>query len=518
MTGLRQRLGAVPVAVLIVMFFIYPLARLLVMPILHPHGLDGDWRALRDSLVLSLVTALIAAPIGAALALFITTAEGIVVRAAVVTLWALFLAPGYILTTGWMIVFANGALRQTIVGHAFFGVGGLLLLYVLKAVPFSAVIARASLVGLDAGPVEAAAIHAVPPVARLRVIARLLLPAAAVGFAIAVIETMQEFGIPATLGIASRIPLLTYVIYQRLAETPTDFRGAAELCWGLIGVAALFGVASLALRREGAAVRHGRARVAPRRRPGRVAAVAFGALAAILAVAGVVVPVIALAVVATRSFATPMPHAGAVVRSLGFGMVGAALALGVAFMVLRLYATGARRLAAMLDTGLIANMAVPGLVLAAGYIVAFNNDVLPLYGTRLLLLIGYAAGVVPLALRLVQGAVDDLDKNLVAAACLHGVPRLARMVDIEGMLLIQPVIYGYLLVASRIMFELPVSELLYPPDATPLGVAIVALDQKSMYAASAALGLLGLAAMAGFALALALGGRLLVMPKRAVSP
>lgn len=509
-----RQLRLVPVITLIVLFFIYPLIRLLATPLLHFHTLDGDWRALLNSLGLSLATALVAAPLGAVFALFVATAEGIVARAATVTLWALFLAPSYILTTGWMIVFTNDALRHTLGGQVFFGVGGLLLLYVLKALPFSAMIARTALASVDAGPAEASAIHAVAAVARLRVIARLLLPAIAVGFAIAVIETMQEFGIPATLGIASRIPLLTYVIYQRLAETPTDFAGAAELCWGLIGVAALFGVASLAMRREGAAVRHGRARALSHRRPRRRVAIAFGALTGFVALVGLVVPVIALTSSAMQNLAAAMPHPGAVLRSLGFGMVAAAIALAVAYMVLRLYASGARRIASLLDAGLIANMAVPGLVLAAGYIVAFNNDVFPLYGTRALLLIGYAAGMVPLALRLIQGAVDDLDANLVAAARLHGVPPLTRLIDIEAMLVIQPLVYGYLLVAARIMFELPVSELLYPPGATPLGVAIVALDQMSMYAASAELGLLGLAVMAAFAVTLVVLGRFLAMPKR----
>ena len=508
-----SRLRFMPAIALIVLFFVYPLARLLLMPLTHAHGSVGDWRALSDSLTISLATAVIAAPLGAAFALFVGRSEGPVANAAILTLWALFLAPSYILTTGWMIVFRDGALRHSLAGQAFFGVGGLLMLYVIKALPFAALVARAALAAADAGPAEAAAIHAVPRFARLRVTVRLLMPAITMGFAIAVIETMQEFGIPATLGITSRIPLLTYAIYQKLAETPTDFTGAAMLCWSLIAVAAVFGGLSLALRREGAAVRHGRARPVSRRRPGRRTAVLFALLTAAIGLIGVGIPVVALAVRALGPLHGPLPHPCAVLRSLGFGMVAASMALIVACMVLRVRASGARLTAALLDAALIANLAVPGLVLGAGYIVAFNNDVFPLYGTRLLLLIGYTAGMVPLALRMMQGALDDLDANFVAAARLHGVPRAKRLIDIEATLLIQPLSNAYALVAAAIMFELPVSELLYPPGATPLGVAIVTLDQKSAYSASAELALLGLGAMAAFACVLALVVRVLATPR-----
>ena len=70
---------------------------------------------------------------------------------------------------------------------------------------------------------------------RRRVLAlRLALPAIAASFTIAAIETIQEFGIPATLGVTSKFPIITYAIYQRLNTTPTDFAGAAALCWWLI--------------------------------------------------------------------------------------------------------------------------------------------------------------------------------------------------------------------------------------------------------------------------------------------
>ncbi|MGC9271595.1 ABC transporter permease [Acidiphilium sp.] len=510
-----QIVGQAVVLALILFLFAYPLIRLLILPLLRATHQGAGWQPLLDSLGLGLVTGMIAAPLGAILASFITTRSGPVAMLTGVTLWVLFLAPSYVLTTGWMIVFRTPAGRDTLAGQAFFGPAGLILLYVVKAVPFSAFVARTTLGGTGAALGEAALIHGLSRIRRFGISLRLLTPALVTAFAIAVIETMQEFGIPATLGTATRLPILTYAIYQRLAETPTDFAGAAILCWRLIGLAAVLAAASFAVQRRNAALRTGRARAVLRCPPGRIAAGGVAFIVAVLLLVGAAVPIVALATRALAGPAAATPHLGAVLRSLGFGLVGATLAMLVAITLIKIRAGGVRRLTGAIDAVLIANLAVPGLVLGAAYIVAFNNGVLPLYGTTALLIIAYAAGMIPIALRMVQGAFGDLDRNLGAAARLHGLALVTRAIDIEATLLAEPIAYGFLLVCSAIMFELPISELLYPPGETPLGVAIVTLDQMSEFAAAARLALLGFAAMTGLAL-LCLAAIRLAAPRRAV--
>jgi iron(III) transport system permease protein len=509
--------GRIALLALIVLLFVYPLARLLAEPLAGTARFGGGWPAVVTSLGLALVTAAIAAPLGTLLAVFVATASGPTARAAGLTLWGLLLAPSYVLTTGWMIVFATPGLRTSVAGHAFFSLGGLLFLYVIKALPYAAFVARASLGGIGAGLAEAAVVHGLPRRRRIAIALRLLTPALATGFAVAAIETMQEFGIPATLGAASHLPLLTYAIYQRLAQTPTDFAAAAVLCWRLILIAGVLAGASLAVQRHEAALRTGRSRPIVRRPPLSAAALGAGALTAVLGCAGLLVPLAALAVRALHGGDQPGTDLAAVPRSLGFGLVAGVLATGTAVAILRLRAAGARRLTALLDAALIANMAVPGLVLGAGYIIAFNNDILPLYGTTALLLIAYAAGMIPLALRMIQGALGDLDRTLLAAARVHGLQPATRAIDIAAMLLAQPLAYGFLLVCANVMFELPISELLYPPGKTPLGVAVVTLDQMSAFAGAARLALLGLAAMAALAGVVVLGLRLAALPRRTLA-
>lgn len=511
-----KRAASLAALALIAFLFIYPLARLLALPASVPGEAVGGWRAVGDSLLLAVITAAIAAPLGAVLAGFVSTYSGITARIAVLTLWGLFLAPSYVLTTGWMIVFTRPELRLSALGAAFFGSGGLVALFVLKALPFAAFVTRATLSGTGAALGEAARVHGLSRLRRFRIQLHLIAPALGIGFAVAVIETMQEFGIPATLGTASRMPLLTYAIYQRLAQTPTDFAGAAVLCWRLVGIAAALALGSLAVQRRDAAVRGGRTRSILRRRPDARTALGCALLLAVVLTLGFVVPTGALVLRATSGGPWTTPHLGAVARSLGFGIVSSAVALLTGFALLKLRAASTRRIVVAIDAALLANMAVPGLVLGAGYIIAFNNRFLPLYGTTALLVVAYAAATIPLAVRMVEGALADLDRNLDAAARLHGLSRRTRAIDIEAALLAEPIGYGFLVAAGAIMFELPISELLYPPGATPLGVAIVFLDQMGDFAAAARLALLGLAAVMLFAAILVGALRLFAAPRRAM--
>ncbi|MDE2391951.1 MAG: iron ABC transporter permease, partial [Rhodospirillales bacterium] len=80
-----------------------------------------------------------------------------------------------------------------------------------------------------------------------------------------------------------------------------------------------------------------------------------------------------------------------------------------------------------------------------------------------------------------------------------GLSLQTRLIDIEGALLIRPGLYAWLLVVGGVMFELPVSELLYVPGQMPLGVAIVSADMMANYDQAARLALLAMAVLAGLA-------------------
>jgi len=499
------------VLALLAFLFLYPLARLLLLPLAASGNAMDSWPAFANSAGFALLVGGIVAPLGAMLAQALETKTGRTIRVLSCGLWLLFLTPGYVLTTGWLIILTNPVVRNGWFGQVFLGPAGLVFLYALKALPFAVFVARATFAEASATLHEAALVLGLTPWRRRFLDVRLALPAMAAAFTVAAIETMQEFGIPATLGVTAKIPILTYAIYQRLNTTPTDFTGAAQLCWWLIASAALLALLQMAVqRRHQAALVHGRARRAACGAPRAGARVWLGSCAALLWGLGLAAPLLALVTVALGGSLAETDNLDAVPRSLGYGVIAATLALATGMAVLKLQQGRSLWFAAGMQGLLAANMAVPGLVLGAGYVIAFNNDVLPLYGTALLLIIAYAAGALPVALRLLGTATAQLDAKLDEAARICALPLSTRLVDIEAALLARPGFHAWLLVVGVVMFELPVSELLYVPGAMPLGVAIVSADMMARYDAAARLALLGMAVLAclavGLSLALRLGG------------
>ncbi|HEY1856023.1 ABC transporter permease [Acidocella sp.] len=478
---------------LLACLFIYPLERLLSLPFFVPSPGGIDSHAYLNSLGLAVLVGLIVAPLGALFAHALEVLKGRAVLALGFALWVLFLAPGYVLTTGWLVIFTSPVARNSAFGHAFLDVGGLIFLYCLKALPFAAFVARATFAQASSSLAEAAIVLGVIPWRRRLLALRLALPAIAASFTIAAIETIQEFGIPATLGVTTKFPIITYAIYQRLNTTPTDFAGAAALCWWLILTAGLLAVMQLSVQaRHQAALTHGRARRNPPRDCAASETMLFGGSAALLWLLGVAAPMLALIDTALSGDISATDMLDSVPRSLGYGMLAASLALALGVIVLKLKAGRARWFPALLQVLLSANMAVPGLILGAGYVIAFNNDFLPLYGTVLLLIIAYTAAALPIAIRLMGTAIGQLDKKLDEAARIFALPSFVRLIDIEAALLAKPGLYAWLLVTASVMYELPISELLYVPGATPLGVAIVSADMMAEYGQAARLALLGL--------------------------
>ncbi len=501
--------------------FVYPLARLLSLPLFTPAGSGADPRAFLDSLSLALLVGVIVAPMGALFAHALETLRGSAVRALGLALWVLFLAPGYVLTTGWLVIFSDPLARNSFFGAAFLGPAGLVFLYCVKSIPFAAFVARATFAQSSSALSEAALVLGVSPWRRRLLTFRLALPAMAASFTIAAIETMQEFGIPATLGISAKFPIITYAIYQRLNTTPTDFAGAASLCWWLILAAGTLAVLQLSVQqRHQAALTHGRARRNPPRPCTGFEQGLFGASAALLWGLGITAPMLALITVALTGDIAGTKSLDAIPRSLGYGVLAASIALATGVIVLKLQAGRSLWFPALLQGLLSANMAVPGLILGAGYVVAFNNQYLPLYGTVLLLVIAYAAGALPIGIRLMGTAIGQLDRKLDEAARIFALPLMTRVVDIEAALLAKPGLYAWLLVTAGVMYELPISELLYVPGATPLGVAIVSADITSQYGDAARLALLGMLSLGVLALALGAAVHGLTRPQteRAVAP
>ena len=477
------------------------LLRFLLLPVLpglapayaSPAGeAPGLWPALLNSVRLGLLTASCAVPLALWLGLMLERRRWRGRRMLSVALWLLFLLPGYLAAAGWQIVLAQPALRAAPwLRDALLGWPGLVGLSALKALPVAVLATRAGWSLRPAGIEDAMRAHVRGALRRALPALRPVLPFAAAAFLLVFVETIQEYGLAATLGARLHLPLLATEIYASLANWPVSWVRAARAGDLMVLLALLPAAARLALSTSPPLPP---ARNAPPLRhlaswPERTAG---GAAALLLAGLGCGVPLLALCAGLLSPEPAPLPTGAlhALLASVLYGFAASVLALGLACALVA--RPPARRLAAALAWLPLANMAVPGVVLGAAVIIAFNGPPLPLCGTPLALLLAEVATQLPvlaLFLRAPLRAAGGLGED---AARTHGVRLAVRIERIRLPPLAQPLAWAWSISFSRLFFELPLAQMLAPAGGEPVGVALVALQQSLHLAAEARLAVLAL--------------------------
>lgn len=514
----RPRSGALLAGALILfgLLFVYPLARFLLLPLfptwapVSSSGLAGGSdlaRASFNSLVLGLLAAILSSTIGAAIAWWIQYRNGWLAHAQSLALWILFFTPSYVMTTGWQALFTLPMLRTGWAEQTFYSAAGIVFMLTLKALPFAAFVARPTWACMSTELLDAMSVHDMGWIRRLGILSRLALPAIAAAFVVGFIESIQDFGIPATLGAAVHMPLLTYAIYQQLSSSPLNFLAASEL--SLILMLMAIGAAVLhwhVHNKYRASLASGRQSAAPMQKGLHVTVVMAMVTTGLLWVLGLLGPAIAIVVAAFSARSTP--GISSLMHSIGLAGIASTVAVIVAVVTARAIVTKRNAWVAALEGFSLVNMAVPGLILGAAYLMAFNNNWLPLYGTPLLLVIGYVAATAPMLTRLLQPPISHIDQSLFEAAKVHGLNWLQRSLDIEGILVAPPLLRGWVLAFGTVLFELPISALLYPAGMTPLGVKIMTMNQEFHFDAASRLALLGLMVALGVRFAMNGLGRL----------
>jgi ABC-type Fe3+ transport system permease subunit len=149
-------------------------------------------------------------------------------------------------------------------------------------------------------------------------------------------------------------------------------------------------------------------------------------------------------------------------------LFGPTVTVVIALAVARLLA--ARRPGRLTKAGdllLLGSIALPGIVLGAGYIFAFNLPItsrvgLDLYETLPLLIMGYLATSIPTSSRIMIGP----------AARVHGARAVSAWRSCYVPVVSRVLVLVWLVTLTKTFFELPISQLLYPPGEEPVSVAI----------------------------------------------
>ncbi|MDE3081063.1 MAG: iron ABC transporter permease, partial [Paracoccaceae bacterium] len=372
-------------------------------PLMATLGDQGVRRALWHSLETAAGSGLFALLLGSALAAIIGLTD---IRARATFTFLLILPmmiPQHVTAIAWLQATGPGSPLLQSLGLAppvgtpnpLYSPGGILMLLTIQHVPLVFLVLLAALKQVPGELFEAARIAGARPRQALR---RVLLPVAApaviAAYALAVVSTLGNFGIPALLGIPARYITLPVLIWRRLSSFgPSMLSDVAvlSLLLGFVAIAAV--LTQMALQRRAAARLTSRTRRPIRLRLGRARAAVEGALAVYIAFT-LVLPVTALLATSlvptygaalTRKTATlanyaeVLLHQQVTLRAFANSTLtagGAALVLAVVAVAMTGFLFGPTRRAPRALVTSIATLAeityaIPGVVISIAFILTF---------------------------------------------------------------------------------------------------------------------------------------------------
>lgn len=531
----------VPILTLILLIF-YPLAAIILQsifpnlyaakPDLTPQfGLIGQvlsqkhtYIAIFNTLWLSIITVFITCCLGTLLAILTERTDLPGRRIFRLLVWLVFFTPSYMLGEAWTLILIPGSLPDHYLHFSkalieiLLSPLGVILVLSLKAFPLTYLSVSAALQGLGSEFEEAAHIAGASTVrAWLSINIPLLLPAIFAGGLLTFADSISDFGTAATIAQNASVPLVTYQLYSAVYSSPVDFSQAATLSLLLFGltIGALFLQGRL-LRARSFQVISGRTRPAHRVSLKRWTLPALAFCVTLFALALFIPGLISTLTSFTHflergldpsnltlsNYTTVLQgsanDAAALGRSFVLSLAAASIAglvgLPIAFIIRRTTLPG-RRLLSFLT---VTTVAVPGLVLACGYIFAWNAPFLAaigigtsngfrIYGTLWGLLAAYIASGLPLAARLGIGSLDQISQNLLDTARVQGASLPQLLTQIVAPLMRASLVSTWLLVFSGSMFALATSELLYPAGQPTAAVAIIKYFNDLRYSEGMAL-------------------------------
>ncbi len=525
-----QVLVVVVPVLLLLLFVIYPLAAMLLQSVFpniyatSPNLIPGltalkevtknpqNYLALTNSLWQAAITATLSAILGTFLAILAKRTDLPIRRSMDVLVWIVFFTPSFLVGEAWSLFFIRGGIPDQYFHFSdaflnfFFSPVGVIFILSLKTFPYVYISVTAALRWLGSEFEDAARIVGARTWrAWLSINAPLLLPAILAAALIAFAEALSDFGTAATIAQNSNVLLITYQIYTAINTSPVDFALAAGL--SLLLVVAI----SIALLTQAAILRTRSFQViSGRNRPARPVPLGVWkwpvtVLCVLIFFVALVIPLgmclllsflhaFGLGLVPnnwtldnyTQALAQGSDALDALIRTfwLAFGTatITALVGLPIAFIIRRTTLPGRQ----LLSLFTLVTIAVPGIILACGYIFAWNAPYLQyvgiggpqgiqFYGTVWLLLAAYIGGSLPYATRLGIGALEQVGQNMLDNARLQGASLFQILLRIVGPLLQANLVSVWLLVFTGTMFELAASELLYPPGQPTLPVQIVGL-------------------------------------------
>ncbi|CAM3547759.1 ABC transporter permease [Marinicrinis lubricantis] len=516
--NVENRLGW-SVSFILAILVLFPLAAVMIQ-VLLPGVFFGEWqlgnlsllldvfhrplwqKSLENSVVLAVGTTALGTLLGGMLAMIRSTWQFPTAKLLDAAVWVLLICPSFILSQGWVMFSSQSGFAAQLLGWewvpaAVFQPAGLIVIMALSKFPLAYLSVHAAMEWKVDMLSDAAKLCGASAFRVWRTVqAPLLLPAFLAGAALVFMDTIGDFGLPASISAVYRFPTLPYSIYTAIYTSPIRFDMAGVLSFYLVLLIAFAMLLQFyAMRRSRYDFLSARAVPSVPKSAGR-----FGLVLMLLNIAFLLVVIgipiggnVLMSLFETQSAGLSLDnltlaHYSSLFdgrqellvglrRSLLISGSAAVIGLIVGMLVSYVLTFSSFRFKRWIEVFSLVTLAVPGVVLGIGYIFVWNQKWLEplgllLYGKPAILVLAAIAGAIPVITRIMVGAMAKVPRSLLDAAQLQGGSLFGRM-----RLILAPLVRGALLSAALAafgssVFDLAVNSILFPPNYMTLPVSI----------------------------------------------
>jgi iron(III) transport system permease protein len=447
--------------------------------------------SLKNSLLVSLPATLGSVLVGVPLAYIVTRyaipGRSLIRAAVVITL----LSPPFIGAYSWIVMLGRAGLVNTFLKNfgiqvpSIYGPVGLVFVFTLTHYPFVFVVVSSAIRSIDQSIEDAARNLGSGEVKTfLTVLLPILMPALTAGALLAFMTIVADFGTPMIIGESFRV-LPTHIYGEFINEMGGNPLMASAMSVILI----LICLFALALQRYYAfktSYNVQCVRPLETRRPRR----ATGALMIAFAYGVVFISLLPNMIIFLSSlmkgrgsrftldfslaayervfYSVPTAVTNTFFLATMSALADVLLAVLIAYVLVR----GKTRLRGLLDSLVILPMAIPGTVLAVGFIIVFNQPPLLLTGTWLILVVSYAIRRLPYAVRACTAILQQIDTSIEEASVNLGVPPMRTFARVVLPLMVPAIIAGGVMAWVTAISELSSTILLYYGPWSTMSVQI----------------------------------------------
>jgi iron(III) transport system permease protein len=416
--------------------------------------------------------------------------------------WVQLAGPVGLLTKAWMGLTGASTAPWTI-----YGAGGIIFVLGITKYPFVFITVAGALQRMDASLEEAARTAGAGTGRIMRDITLpLVRPAILGGALLAFVSSIDNFGIPAVLGLRVQFQVLTTRIYEALTIPDLPLATAMSMLLVVLAGVAVWLLGKFEGKRGEHAIIGGKS-IRPhiiRLRSARpwVALALFAVVVLI-----VVLPLFALVVTAiqpyygaplnldtitTRNFEAVLNSSAAqrgIRNSLTLAPLAATILVIVTALLAYLNVKAKVRGAKLLDGIGMVPFALPGSVIGVGMILAWSNPPVgpTLYGTLWILLVAYLMRYMAYGLRSCRASLLQIHDSLEEAASTSGASRLRTMRDVTLPLMRPGMIAAWVLIFMSAYHELTVSALIWSARNETVGVWIFVMQDSGFPGRASAL-------------------------------